>query len=570
MEFPKCFQNNECGKRKPTLENNFGCSACARKGVECKEASLDNCFGCATCKKNDLTEVFSEADLDPATREAEIKKAMELPKCTSMSGCSGGASIDNCFGCPSCKSETNSEVDQDAAQRELEIKKAMELPRCVAMSGCSSGASIDNCFGCPDCKKYGYEPPALKGGFDPSTRDAELKAAIELPKCTKMSNCPGSANIGNCFGCPDCKRYGFNFPEVYNEEDKSCPAMSKEDELKKAMEIPKCFNGSGCSPAKATLENNFGCPACMKDAGSGCSPSKATIENCFGCPSCKTEVYNEEDKSCPAMSKEEELKKAMEIPKCFNGSGCSPAKATLENNFGCPACMKDAGSGCSPAKATIDNCFGCPTCDKKCDDDKSHKDAVDGAMAALNKVRANAQNLAMSTEMNCTPKHLSTAVTDKHFLKDFKHPKPTSAAQVISTDGTLFAQITRKDDDEDDDDEDDKKKDKKDAKKKSSKKDKKDDDSDSDDDSDDEKDSKKKDDKKKDDKKSDKKDDDKKSDKKDDDKKSDKKSVKKSDKDDDKDDDDKKSKKKKDDEEECDGCKECDAFIAKMDKELKQ
>ena len=111
MEFPKCFQNNECGKRKPTLENNFGCSACARKGVECKEASLDNCFGCATCKKNDLTEVFSEAVLDPATREAEIKKAMELPKCTSMSGCSGGASIDNCFGCPSCKSETNSEVD---------------------------------------------------------------------------------------------------------------------------------------------------------------------------------------------------------------------------------------------------------------------------------------------------------------------------------------------------------------------------------------------------------------------------------------------------------------------------
>lgn len=432
----------------------------------------------------------------------------------------------------------------------------MELPRCVAMSGCSSGASIDNCFGCPDCKKYGYEPPALKGGFDPSTRDAELKAAIELPKCTKMSNCPGSANIGNCFGCPDCKRYGFNFPEVYNEEDKSCPAMSKEEELKKAMEIPKCFNGSGCSPAKATLENSFGCPACMKDAGSGCTPSKATIDNCFGCPSCKTEVYNEEDKSCSAMSKEEELKKAMEIPKCFNGSGCSPAKATLENNFGCPACMKDVGSGCSPAKATIDNCFGCPTCEKKCDDDRSHKDAVDGAMAALNKVRANAQNLAMSTEMNCTPKHLSAAVTDKHFLKDFKHPKPTSAAQVISTDGTLFAQITRKDDDEDDDDEDDKKKDKKDSKKKSSKKDKKDDESDSDDDSDDEKDSKKKDDKKKDDKKSD---------KKDDDKKSDKKSVKKSDKDDD----DKKSK-KKDEEEECDGCKECDAFIAKMDKELKQ
>ena len=513
MEFPKCFQNNECGKKKPTLENNFGCSACARKNVECKEASLDNCFGCATCKKNDLTEVSSEADLDPATREAEIKKAMELPKCTSMSGCSGGASIDNCFGCPSCKTETYNEADQDAAQRELEIKKAMELPRCVAMSGCSSGASIDNCFGCPDCKKYGYEPPALKGGFDPSTRDAEVKAAIELPKCTKISQCAGSANIGNCFGCPDCKRYGFDLPEVYNEEDKSCPAMSKEEELKKAMEIPKCFNGSNsCSPAKATLENNFGCPACMKDVG----------------------------------------------------SGCSPAKATLENNFGCPACMKDVGSGCSPAKATLDNCFGCSTCEKK-SDDKSHKEAVDGAMAALNKVRANAQNLAMSTELNCTPKHLSAACTDKHFLKDFKHPKPTSAAQVISSEATLFAQIGKKDEDEDDEDEDDKKDNKKKDDKKKSKKDgkksdKKDDDSDSDSDSDsddddkkdDKKDSKKKDDKKKDDKKSDKKDDDKKSDKKDDDKKSVKKSDKK---DDDKDDDDKKSKKKKDDEDDCDGCK---------------
>jgi hypothetical protein len=75
-------------------------------------------------------------------------------------------------------------------------------------------------------------------------------------------------------------------------------------------------------------------------------------------------------------------------------------------------------------------------------------------MCALNKVRANAENLASKTELNCTPKTLSPAITDKHYLKDFKHPKSTSAAQVISSE-TTFAQIDKKRDDDDDDDEDD-------------------------------------------------------------------------------------------------------------------
>mmetsp|Transcript_13237 Transcript_13237/g.18005 ORF Transcript_13237/g.18005 Transcript_13237/m.18005 type:complete len:83 (-) Transcript_13237:864-1112(-) len=64
-------------------------------------------------------------------------------------------------------------------------------------------------------------------------------------------------------------------------------------------------------------------------------------------------------------------------------------------------------------------------------------------MSALSKVRANAENLAMSTERTVTPKHLTTQINDKHMLKDFKHPKPTQAAQVISSsDGDNFAQIS--------------------------------------------------------------------------------------------------------------------------------
>ena len=53
-------------------------------------------------------------------------------------------------------------------------------------------------------------------------------------------------------------------------------------------------------------------------------------------------------------------------------------------------------------------------------------------MSALNKVRANAENLKMSTENASMPKALSAAITDKKELKEFKSPKTTGTAQVFS------------------------------------------------------------------------------------------------------------------------------------------
>ena len=123
-------------------------------------------------------------------------------------------------------------------------------------------------------------------------------------------------------------------------------------------------------------------------------------------------------------------------PACSENE-CGSEGATLENNFGCPKCFKPECEG-----ANLENNFGCPKCmpidecssdSSSKQDDKAHKEALDSAISALNKVRANAENIKASAEISSTPKLLVGTLTEKNDLKEFKHAKSTTAAQVISS-----------------------------------------------------------------------------------------------------------------------------------------